>query len=81
MAVVLCGLGAIAVLTGEHTGRTRHGKDVFLQGSSAELFGWVLIALGLLPLALILRQRRSRLQWMGFALLVGLTGAGYTLLR
>jgi hypothetical protein len=81
IAVVLCTLGAMAVWTGEHVGRTRQGKEVFTQGSGAELFGWLLITLGLLPAALILRHRQARLRWALFAVLIGIAGSTYTLLR
>jgi drug/metabolite transporter (DMT)-like permease len=81
IAVVFCGIGAMAVWTSEYSGRTRYGKDVFFQGVGAELFGWLMIAAGLLPIAAILRERRSRLWWTAFALLIGLAGAAFTLLR
>jgi Na+/melibiose symporter-like transporter len=81
IASVLCSLGAMAVMTSEHTGRTRQGAIVFLEGGSAQLFGWLLIVLGLLPIAIIFNTRHAKAKWLWMCLIVGLAGSIFTYLR
>lgn len=72
MALVLIGLGLMAVVTQQYFGSTSKlgGANVFLAGRPAVLMGLSQIALGCAPLALWFRVARVAAWWAGGCLVV-----------
>lgn len=65
ITIVISGLGAKAIFTTEYFGSTTKlgGSIVVLYGSSAQWAGGFLFFLGLLPIAILFKNKKSALRW------------------
>lgn len=63
-ALVLIGLGALAIWDAHFVGTTKRSVTVVTQGVSAQWMGGLQISLGLLMLGLAMPSKRAALRWM-----------------
>ena len=68
IAVVFVGLGVLAIVTEVHTGSTRNRGMVTQTGSDAVAMGELMVALGLMPLAIWARSALQAKVWIGLCL-------------
>jgi len=65
ISAVFVGLGALAILTEVHTASTRRQGIVTLEGDAAVQVGVLMVALGLLPLAVWAKTPLQAKVWIG----------------
>lgn len=68
IAVVIVGLGVLAIVTEVHTGSTRNRGMVTQLGRDAVAMGELMVALGLMPLAIWARSALQAKVWLGLCL-------------
>lgn len=72
-ALVLMGLGALAIWDAQFSGTTKQSQSIDVEGVSAQWMGSLQISLGLMMLGLTMPSQRAALRWMlGCVALVGL---------
>ena len=64
IAVVVIGLGALAIVTEVHTGSVRGRGLVTFEGRAAVEMGVIMVVLGLMPLAIWARTPRQAQWWL-----------------